>query len=423
VPEAKAQRLFDLVEKFAGYGFNKSHTAAYALLAYRTAWLKAHHPVEFLAATLSSEMVDTDRIVVLVEECRRMGIAVRPPDVNASCWRFTLEDGAIRFGLGGVKNVGKSTIAAVEAARAEGGPFQHLVDFCVRVGPTHLNRRALESLILAGALDALGGPRSALFAAAQTALERAQQVLRERESGQVTLFGGEEGGRPGAVEPLRLPTLAAWRAAEMAAREKEVLGFYLSEHPLAALEPEMRHLTSGRLSHCLARPDGADVRAAGIVVGVKSVPDRKGNPMAFVQVEDDTSRVECVIFSDLFARKRPLLVADRVVWVRGRVSCREAEQPKLVLEELLSWEEARGKAFALHLEVQADLFRGGLAGRLDQVLASHAGEVPVYLHVVESGGRRTVLRSRKYRVVAEDAVTVDLTALLGPGSARWAPRL
>jgi DNA polymerase-3 subunit alpha len=423
VPEAKAQRLFDLVEKFAGYGFNKSHTAAYALLAYRTAWLKAHHRAEFLAATLSSEMEDTDRIVVLVEECHRLGLAVRPPDVNASAWRFTLEDGAIRFGLGAVKNVGKSTVAALEAARAVGGPFHHLVDFCVRVGPAHVNRRALESLILAGALNPLGGPRSALFATAPAALERAQQVVRERESGQGILFGGGEPGRPGGCEPLRLPQVSAWRATEMAAREKEVLGFYLSEHPLVALAPELRHLTSGRLSHCLARPDGTDVRAAGIVVGVKSVPDRKGNPMAFVQVEDDTSRVECVIFSELFARKRPVLVADRVVWVRGRVSCRDAGEPKLVLEEVLAWEEARAKAFALHLEVQADLFRGGLAGRLDRVLAAHAGEVPVYLHVLESGGRRTVLRSRKYRVAAEDAVTLDLAALLGPGSARWAPRL
>jgi DNA polymerase-3 subunit alpha len=298
-----------------------------------------------------------------------------------------------------------------------------VVDFCARVGPTHLNRRALESLILAGALDGLGAPRSALFAGAGAALERAQQVLRERESGQGMLFGGGEPDRPGGCEPLHLPPTAAWRAAEMAAREKEVLGFYLSEHPLGALETEMRHLTSGRLGHCLARPDGADVRAAGIVVGVKSVPDRKGNPMAFVQVEDDTSRVECVVFSDLFAKKRPVLVADRVIWVRGRVSCRDAGEPKLVLDEVLAWEEARAKALALHLEVQADLFRGGLAGHLDQVLAAHAGEVPVYLHMLESGGRRTVLRSRKYRVAAEDAVTVDLIALLGPGSARWAPRL
>ena len=422
VPEAKARRLFDLVEKFAGYGFNKSHTAAYALLAYRTAWLKRHYPIEFLAATLTSEMGNTDRVVTLIEECRRLGIAVRPADVNASAWRFTVESGAIRYGLGAIKNLGEGAVTALEAARAEGGPFHSLVDLCVRTGPSVWNRRSLESLVAAGAGDALGGPRSALFAAVPLALERAQETLRRAESGQTFLF---DGGAPeaAAMDALRLPESAPWSATETAAREREILGFYFSEHPLAALEPELRHVTTGRLSEVLSRPDGADVRAAGILAGLKTVADRKGNPMAFLTLEDDTARVECLLFADLFAQKRTILTADRVIWVKARVSRREGDVPKLVAAEIRSWEEARAKAFALHVEVQADLFGKGLAPRLDEILASHAGEVPVYLHLLETGGKRTVLRSRKYRVATGDDLTADLSALLGPGSARWAPKL
>jgi DNA polymerase-3 subunit alpha len=422
VPEAKGRWLWDLVVKFAGYGFNKSHTAAYALLAYRTAWLKRHHPAEFLAATLSSEMSDSDRVVVLIEECRRLGIQMRPADVNVSDWRFRVEGGAIRYGLGAVKNVGKGAIQALEAAREKGGAFTSLVDLCVRTGTTAWNRRALESLVQAGACDSLGGPRSALFAAVPMALERAAQMARVAESGQSLLFEGAT--REPVMDTLRLPETMPWTKSETAAREKEMLGFYFSEHPLAALEAELRHLTSGRLASVMNRPDGTEVRAAGILAGVKTVADRKGNTMAFLTLEDDTARIECLAFADLYAQKRPVLETDRVLWVKARVSRREGDQePKLVAGEIRSWEEARAKAFALHVEVQADLFGKGLAPRLDEILASHAGEIPVYLHVLESDGKRTVLRSRKYRVNAGDDLTANLSALLGPGSARWAPRL
>jgi DNA polymerase-3 subunit alpha len=253
------------------------------------------------------------------------------------------------------------------------------------------------------------------------ALERAAQMARLAESGQVTLFEGA--AREPVMDSLRLPETTPWTASETAAREKEMLGFYFSEHPLTALEPELRHLTSGRLAHVMSRPDGTEVRAAGILAGIKTVADRKGNTMAFLTLEDDTARIECLAFADLYAQKRPVLETDRVLWVKARVSRREGDQPKLVAGEIRSWEEARAKAFALHVDVQADLFGKGLAPRLDAILASHAGEVPVYLHVLESDGKRTVLRSRKYRVTAGDDLTANLSALLGPGSARWAPRL
>jgi DNA polymerase-3 subunit alpha len=422
VSRGTAEKLFDLVAHFAGYGFNKSHTAAYALLAYRTAWLKAHYPAEFLAATLTAESGNTDRVAALVQEARRLGIPLRPPDVNASEWRFTLEDGEIRFGLAGIKNVGRLAVARIEEARAEGGAYLDILDFCRRVGCAHLNRRTLESLVCAGALDAMSPSRAALFAAAGPALERAQRAARLEESGQESLFGG---GADGAAEADRfpLPGVPPWSAVEAAAREKEVLGFFISEHPLAPLGEELRVLTSSPLAECLEREEGAEVRAAGLVRGIRKSQDRRGNEMAFVTLEDPSGQAECLVFSDLFVRYRAILVEDALVWTRARVSRREGEAAKLVANDLLGWDEARGRALALHLDLGADALAAELAGRLDEILARHGGETPVYLHLVEGGGRTTVLRSRKYRVQVSNRLTESLCEVLGPGQARWAPRL
>ena len=423
VPRGVAQKLFDLVAHFAGYGFNKSHTAAYALLAYRTAWLKTHHAAEFLAATLSSELGSSDRVVALLAEARRLGLSVRPPDVNASLWKFTLEDGEIRFGLGAVKNVGRNLVAALEESRREGGPFVDLVDFCRRVGPNHLNRRSLESLAAAGALDALGSHRAALFAAAPAALERAQRELRREVSGQESLFGALGEVASQVVERFTLPAVPAWTPVEAAAREKEVIGFYLSEHPLAPLEGELRYLTSAPLAECLERDDGSEVRIAGLVRGLRKTTDRRGNEMAFLTLEDASAHADCLVFADLYAGRREALGADALVWAKVRISRREGDSPKFVASELLAWDEARARALALHLDVGADALAGELPGRLDAIFAAHDGETPVYLHVLENGGRRTVLRSRKYRVRVSNDLTETLTSVLGPGHARGAPRL
>jgi DNA polymerase-3 subunit alpha len=422
VPGGKARRLFDLVAHFAGYGFNKSHTAAYAMLAYRTAWLKTHYPAEFFAATLSSELDRTDRIVILVTECRRCGIHILPPDVNASDWVFTHEDANIRFGLGAIKNVGRNAVKELVQAREKDGPFTGLLDLCRRVGPQHFNRRSLESLVQAGALRSVAENRAALLAAIPRVLERAQQLVREEESGQESLFGGVAPGSSADVTMV-LPDAKAWSASETASREKEVLGFYLSEHPIAAFSRELRHLTTAELANCLARPDGTEVRAAGVVTGIKKIPDRKGNTMAFVSLEDESGSLECLVFSDLFASKGASIETDQLIWVKARVSKREGDTGKLVASDLLAWNEARSKAFALHLDLEAGGFGGELSLRLDELLSAHSGNTPVYLHVLEDGGRRTVLRSRKYRVRACDEVTTALATVLGPGRARWAPRI
>jgi DNA polymerase-3 subunit alpha len=227
IPEKKARALFKDIEKFAGYGFNKSHSAAYALLAYQTGYLKAHHPVAFMAANLSSEIGDSDRVAVLIEETRRMSIALKPPCVHASDWRFDLEGGAIRFGLGAVKNTGEAAIRAITRARAEGGPFKDLFDFAARVENRALNRRLVESLVQAGAFDALGPDRARLFACVPLALDWGARRRQEASAGQESLFGG--GGHDAArLSTPPLPDVPPWNPLERAAREKEVLGFYLS---------------------------------------------------------------------------------------------------------------------------------------------------------------------------------------------------
>lgn len=423
VPRGVAQKLFDLVAHFAGYGFNKSHTACYALLAYRTAWLKAHHPIEFLAATLSSELGSAERVTFLVAEARRLGVSILPPDVNLSEWRFTLEGDAIRFGLGAIKNVGRLLVARLEETRSADGRFCNLVDFCRRVGPSLLNRRSLESLAAAGAFDSMEGHRAAFHAAIPAALERAQRQIRQEESGQESLFGGPAGGPEPAVERFPLPAVPPWSAVEAAAREKEILSFYLSEHPLARHEKELRHLTSGALAECLEREDGAEVRLAGLVRALRRSPDRRGNEMAFVTMEDASGQAECLVFAELYGNRRETLVSDALVWAKARVSRREGDVPKFVASEVLAWDEARARAFALHLDLAADALGGDFAERLDRILAEHGGETPVYLHVLEAGGRTTVLRSRRYRVQVSNGLTATLCELLGPNQARWAPRL
>ena len=263
ITSARAEKVFNTMEKFAGYGFNKSHSAAYALLAYQCAHLKARYPAEFMAATLSSEMSDSARIVTLIEECRRLGIEIRPPDVNRSDWRFSIEDGAIRFGLGAVRNVGEGVIDGVVAARAEGGDFADLLDLARRLDAGGMNRRVLESLVASGACDGLGAERGALFAAAGMMLERASSLRKERESGQSSLFG-DEGGAAVAVISSGLPPVPPWNGRERSAREKEVLGFYFSEHPLEHVREKIEALATHRIADAVQLEDRTEVRIAGL---------------------------------------------------------------------------------------------------------------------------------------------------------------
>jgi DNA polymerase-3 subunit alpha len=294
VDKNKAGEVFDLVAPFAGYGFNKSHSAAYAMITYQTAYLKAHYPVEFMAALLTSEAENTDKVVRYISECRDMGIEVLPPDVNQSDRQFTVAGTGIRFGLAAVKNVGESAIESVIAIRGEGGPFASLSDFCRRVDLRKVNRRVIEGLIKCGAFDGAGARRSQLMEGLDAAMESAQAIQRDRAHGQTNLFGTLD-----PVEGPDLPDVEEWPENELLALEKESLGFYITGHPLAGVAKDLERLTtgSGDLPHVT---DGKDVRVGGLVTALKNHRSKKGEAMAFATVEDLQGFVEVVVFPNVY---------------------------------------------------------------------------------------------------------------------------
>lgn len=429
IPRVVAERIFEQMAYFAGYGFNKSHSAAYALISYQTAWLKAHYPVPFMAAALTSEMEKTNRIVVLVEECRKMGIPVLPPDVNASTIEFRVEGKAIRFGLGAVKNVGEGAIEAILAARdgrlpgVEGGAFGSLFDFCRRVDLKAINRRMVESLVAAGAFDGLPGHRAQKMAAVGAAMEAGQAAQVERERGQFNLFGAAASGAgpaPPVLEPA-LPAVAEWERATLLKEEKAVLGFYLTDHPLASLREEIAAVATVDSQGLAERRDNEEVAFVGIVAAVKRTTARSGGVMAWVTLEDFAGSVECLCFPDLYEACKEVLVADRVVLVRGRTSTREDEEAvKLVAAEVSDFEESRSAVqHTLHLAVSRDRGDDSTLLRIRDILSRYPGRGSVLLHVETPEGLVPV-KAGRLRVAVSGELLSELRGLLGAERVRLA---
>ncbi|MGH8256036.1 MAG: DNA polymerase III subunit alpha, partial [Steroidobacteraceae bacterium] len=343
VAEAQAAHIFGLMEKFAGYGFNKSHSAAYALLSYQTAYLKAHYPAAFMAAVLSADMDRTDKIVTLIDECASIGLTVLPPDINASSYAFAVGDeGTIRYGLGAVKGVGRAAVEAIVEERAAHGPYSSLIDLCRRIDLARVSRRALEALVRAGGLDALGLNRASLMANLEMATQAGEQAARSQEAGQVDLFGSpvpaHDAGAsapttpPGAAMPpgaasMPGPTplsVPEWSASQRLAGERETLGLYLSGHPIAPYEADLRHFASGRIAEFLSerapapseggRPysEARSVRLAGLILEIR----RRAGRVSFV-LDDRSGRIEVTLFEESYQRHRDLIVKDALVQVEG----------------------------------------------------------------------------------------------------------
>jgi DNA polymerase-3 subunit alpha len=345
IPPAKAEEVFDLMAKFADYGFNKSHAAAYALVAYQTAWMKANHPVAFLAASMSLAISNTDRLAALRQDAGRMGIRVLPPDINRSDADFSLErdeTGAlgIRYALAAVKKVGLAAMQAVVAARGD-RPFADLADFAARVDPRHLNRMQIENLVKAGAFDSLERNRARLFAGAEVVLRRAQASAEEKASGQIGLFGGS---RP---EPLRLPEVAAWAPMDALAYEAEAIGFHLTAHPLDAYAQTLRRLgvvPSNQLE-ARAQAGAARVRLAGTVVSSKERITRTGSRMAWVRLSDAGGSYEVTVFSEVLSRARDLLADGQSVMVTADIRL-EGETLRITANEVVPLDQAASTAGA-----------------------------------------------------------------------------
>ncbi len=396
--EALANQIFDLMDKFAGYGFNKSHAAGYSLVAYQTAYLKAHYPAEYMAATLTSEMSNTSRIVVLIEECKRMGVPVLPPDINASHSEFTVVDQKIRYGLGAVKNVGLAAIEGMIKARAKGGPFKSLFDFASRVDGRTVNKKVLESLVQAGAFDALNPNRHQLLMALDAASSYSQRQQDERFKGQASIFD-DAPAEDISSEPS-LPEVAEWDPAERLKREKEFLGIYLSAHPLQRYAFEVKLFGRPPLQDLEGLRDGVQVMICGMVTEVKTIVDRKGSQMAFVTIEDFAASTEAIVFSDTLSAHRDKLQADSVVVIFGRSSVRdEGDAPKILVENVMSIEEAWQEIpKSVSLDIPADKLSEAAMQRVLQTLRFNQGACTLYLRFRSNGSAMYDFHAKSMRV-------------------------
>ncbi len=343
VPLDKAEYVFDLMAKFAGYGFNKSHSAAYAYVCYQTAYLKAHYPAQFMAALLSCDVNNTDKVVKYKAECEDQNIQVLPPDINESDQDFSVVNGAVRFGLAAVKNVGGSAIDSIIEEREKDGPYQSLGDFCNRVDSRKVNKRVNESLIKAGAFDTMGARRAQLMAVLDQAMEQAQASQRDRESGQLSLFSVMSTETKEQAVVITLPNVPEWEDRQKLAYEKETVGFYITGHPLDDYTKELACVTECTISELGSRSDSSPIRIAGLIKAKKNHKSKKGDAMAFITVEDTTSNVEVVVFPTAYAGCAHLLDNDDPIVIQGQLKIEDEGEAKILADEIVSLAEAQEK--------------------------------------------------------------------------------
>ncbi len=467
-----AAKVFELIEYFAGYGFNKSHSAAYAIVAYQTAYLKAHYPVEFMAALLTSIMDSADRVSFYIAECKRMGIPVLTPDVNESQETFTVTNGRIRFGLAAMKNVGKGAMQSIIEIRNQDGPFASLQDFCARVDLSQVNKRMIENLIKGGAFDSVAGSKRQLLTILDLCLEQGHEILRSKSSAQISLFDfdEEQTGLTSRYAPIPLPDVPEFSSQELLAMEKQILGLYVSGHPLDNYTKVISEKTSVSLAELTEEHDQQRIVVAGMINTFKISTTRKGDTMATCQFEDLTGSIEMLVFPKTFVRYREMIEKDAIVLVKGRYLAQD-ENPKLSADEILplpddaTWNErkASGQAFArsvpdapaqpytsapephyqaspsrpaqqtapqaaspqvaslqevakkqkkkLYLRLDAEHSTPQVQQKLKQILRQHNGPMPVYFYFSEQ--KKMVLAEYHYWVSSDIDLIMALSQLLG----------
>jgi DNA polymerase-3 subunit alpha len=439
VEEATATYIFDLMEKFAGYGFNKSHSAAYALVSYQTAWLKTHYPAAFMAAVLSADMDNTDKVVTLIDECRDMKLDVAPPDINHSVYAFTVSGAnAIRYGMGAIKGVGLAAIEGIIAERAEQGAFRDLFDLCRRIDMRKANRRVLEALIRSGAMDALGDNRASLMASLPAALHLAEQDARDATAGQVDLFGLAAPQADVATADVSAHTahLPEWDDAERLTGEKETLGLYLTGHPIARYADELAKFTSGRIAEVTTSP-GEDwtyntksygkaskeqsVVLAGLVVGLRTLQTQRGGRMAFVTLDDRSARAEIAVFSEAYTQYRHLLLKDKLLVVEGSLSPDDYTGGyRVSANRVLDIDQARAVyAKRLLIDLDAQHAGNGFISALQAALTPfRAGPCPVLLDFNRNDATAQILLGQEWRVHPTDELLQRLGDLVGAAHVR-----
>ena len=425
LPAVKAEKIFDLMEKFAEYGFNKSHSAAYALISYQTAYLKTHYPVEYMAALLTSEVQDTDKVVKYIYEVRQMAIDILPPDVNKSMWDFTVVEahdrdaveqgstiGSIRFGLAAVKNVGMSAIEAIIDAREEKGAFTSLADFCRKVDQRKVNRRVTEALIKCGAFDFTGGRRAQMTEAIDMVMEQASKLQEQEATGQFSIFDSL-----GVQKDPELPDVPEWKENQLLAYEKESMGFYISGHPLAAFQADIARYATATTERLEQIPDGKELTICGIIAGLKQKITKKGEKMAIMNLEDLSGTVEVIVFPDLYKSAHNLLLTDTPLLVAGQLDKSEqGNKIKAVRLHLLQDVKKRGTTrmdirFTAMGLTQDDLLK------VKDILLRYKGDIPVYLRLQNPTRPESLISvGRDIRVNLTDQLINEIESVLGAGA-------
>jgi DNA polymerase III subunit alpha len=413
VPAAKAEKLFDLMAQFAGYGFNKSHSAAYALVAYHTAYLKTHYSVEFMAALLTSEIGNPDKLTHYLNECRDMGIDILPPDINSSERTFTPSNGQIRFGLTAIKNVGDAAIVSVVDARNKLGRFDNIFQFCEHVDLRLLNKRVIESLIKSGAADSMGARRAQLLAVLDKAMEWGQRRQRTAEIGQHGLFGA--GADSATAAPTELPDVPEFTEAERLAGEKELLGFYVTGHPLEKYLSSLREMTQANTSVIDEMENDSPITLGGILTNLRVRPSKKGALWGAGVLEDLRGTVDLLIFPQALEQLKGVLKPDSALLIKGRVRHDENSRAKVVVNEAKPLEAAiNGKKPTLLIRINPTKISEGLLGDIEGLLRSHPGHNPVLFELERPGDFRVVMKPQDPKVVdATDDLLAGLRGLLG----------
>ncbi len=405
-----ATHIFDLMEKFAGYGFNKSHSASYALIAYQTAWLKAHHPAAYMAAVLSSDMDHTDKVVLFIEDCRALKINIAPPNINQSEYMFkVMDEKNIAYGLGAVKGAGQAAIEEIVKTRNESGPFTDLFDFCHRVDLKKMNRRVLEALIKAGAFDSIAPHRASLMASLEIALQHAEQFLRDKTQGQHDLFG---------MGTTTLPTIqyadvAEWSEHDRLFGEKETLGLYLTGHPIHRYLKELNQFTTARINELRLTTNQSAI-AEGIITAIRTIQTKRGDRMAVITLDDASAQIDVLCFADIYNAYRELLMKDKLVIVTGEISLDEfSGNNRMVCREVFSIDEARARYVKC---LKISLTESDIIPKLAHILEKHrGGHCHVTIDYVLKTAKADLHLGEQWRVRVTDALLQTLREIFTEG--------
>jgi DNA polymerase-3 subunit alpha len=397
-----AEEIFDHIVKFAQYGFNKSHSTAYAQVAYKTAYLKTYYPAEFMAANLTSEMTDTDRVVILTNDCRKMGIQVLPPDINSSQANFYTKDNAVVFGLNAIKNVGLKAAENIAAVRDEDGLYESFFDLVKRVDLRLVNRKVLESLIKAGAMDNVPGNRAQKFEILESTLHYGQKFQAEQNTDQTDLFGNGSSGEQSVLSAPQLPDVDGWSNQDRMKFEKELMGFYLTSHPLYRYQDVLEQFSNVDLMDPESANGKQTIKVGGLISEMKIHYTKRGNKeMAFVTIEGLQGQAELVVFPDIFAETKHLIKPDAMIFVEGKISDqnRDEDQIKLLADTIIPLEQAQEKyARSLHINLEVDKMRVTDVEDLKRLMARYDGDCDILFHLNTANNNSRLVRPKNFTV-------------------------